>query len=255
MPERVWAAARAGFDLVDLWDWRNVDIDSIARAAHESGVGINGFFGNREFSACDPAQRESFVQEVRESLECAVRVGARQLHLFSNAIRPGGVVVPGPPVPASSLQQACVDALREVAPLAEAAGVTLILEHLNEVFLPGYLWIGAGSVVDIAREVDHPNVMVVFDAYHQQLGQGRLGEHLLAAMPYLGRVDIAGVPGRHEPGVGEIDFSYLRELLDQEKWHGTVTFEVMPSNGNPAKAVEMIDQMFPLSWCRRGEAE
>lgn len=253
MPDRVRAAAAAGFDLVDLWDWRTVDIDAIGQAAQESGIGINGFFGNRQFSACDPQQRAGFVNEVQESLAVAARVGARQLHLFSNAIRPGGIVVPSPPLPAAALHAACLAAISEVAPLAAQAGVTLVLEHLNDVFLPGYLWTGASSVVDVAREINHENVKVVFDAFHQQLGTGRLTEHLVAAMPYLARVDVAGVPGRHEPGVGEIDFAYLRDVLDQHQWRGTLTFEIVPSDGNPDTAVARINELFSIMWCKQRE--
>ncbi|WP_427015644.1 TIM barrel protein [Pseudarthrobacter sp. P1] len=253
MPERVRAAAAAGFDLVDLWDWRTVEIDEIARAAAEAGIGINGFFGNRAFSACDPAQRTAFINEVKESLACAVRVGARQLHLFSNAIRPGGIVVPSPNLPPAVLHAACVDAVSELAPLAAEAGVVLVLEHLNDVHLPGYLWTGAQSVIDVARDVDHPNVRVVFDAFHQQLGTGRLAEHLIAALPYLARVDVAGVPGRHEPGVGEIDFAYLRGVLDEHEWRGTLTFEVVPSDGNPDTAVRRIEEFFPAACCGQRE--
>lgn len=254
MPQRVMEAAQAGFDLVDLWDWRNVDIEAIAAAATDNGIGINGFFGNRQFSACDPASRAGFIQEVKESLACAVRTGARQLHLFSNAIRPGGIVVPSPPLPLEVLNVACAEAVAEVAPLAAAANVTLVLEHLNDVYLPGYLWADASSVLRTAGAVDHPNVRVVFDTFHQQLSGGRLTEHLIAAMPHLARVDIAGIPGRHEPGHGEIDFAYLRGVLEREDWRGTLTFEITPSDGRPETAVAAIDEFFPSGWCKREKA-
>lgn len=250
MPDRVVAAAAAGFDLVDLWDWRAVDIDGIADAARQNGIGINGFFGNRQHSACDAKGREAFLTEVSESIECATRVGAHQLAIFSNAIRPGGLVQPSPPLPSDTLVQDSISAVQEAAELAAQAGVTLILEHLNDVYLPGYLWTGLSSVVGVARAVDHPAVRVAVDTYHQQLSGGRLTEHLAAALPYLGRFDVGGVPGRFEPGKGEIDFMFLRSVLDEHEWDGTVTFEVVPSDGDPVAAVAAIDRFFPASWCR-----
>jgi len=249
MPERVEAAAKAGFDLVDLWDWRTVDIDAIAAVAHSNDIGINGFFGNRQHSACDPNDKQAFLAEIGESIDCAVRVGARQLAIFANAIRPGGLVLPSPPLPSQTLHEALVDSVGAASELASEAGVTLMLEPLNDVFLPGYFWTGMSSAIAVAREVNHPAVRVAFDTFHQQLSEGRLTDHLVAALPYLGRFDVGGVPGRFEPGAGEIDFLFLRSILDDHRWDGTITFETVPSDGDPATAVRAIDRFFPASWC------
>ena len=126
--DRVRAAARAGFDLVDLWDSRNSDIDAVGAACKEEGIGVNGFFGNRDFSLCDSGLRAEVRDEVARSLDTALRVGARQLHIFSNAIRPGGIVVPSPPQAPQALLENCVEALGDLAELVEGSGVTLVLE-------------------------------------------------------------------------------------------------------------------------------
>ena len=245
-PERVAAAAAAGFDMVDLWDWRTVDIAGIGEAAEENGIAINGFFGNRQHPVCDPSEIGMFLEELKESLDCAMRVGAHQLHIFSNAIRPGGVVSPAPPLAPESLQAASLNALGKAADLVAGTGVTLVLEHLNTVYLPGYLWSDAGLVTAACAQLDRPEVRVAFDAFHQQLTGGRLTDHLIAALPMLGRFDVAGLPGRTEPGTGEIDFGYLRSVLVEHGWDGTVTFEVVPSDGDPDTAVAGINKVFPF---------
>jgi hydroxypyruvate isomerase len=249
--ERARAAARAGFDLVDLWDSRTSDLADVAAACREEGIGVNGFFGNRDVSLCDPATRAELREEVARSLDAALGVGARQLHIFSNAIRPGGVVVPSPPLAPPALLDGCVSALGELATLVRGSGVTLVLEHLNTVFLPGYFWGDASWTITAAREVNLPEVGVVIDCFHQQLCGGRLTDHLLAALPWLVRFDVAEVPGRHEPGVGEIDFVFLRDLLDERGWDGTVSFETVPSDGRVETALRAIDEVFPVEWCRR----
>lgn len=248
--DRARAAAAAGFDLVDLWDARTSDIDQVAAACRETGIGINGFFGNRDFSLCDPASQREMRNEVARSLETARAVGARQLHIFSNAIRPGGIVVASPPLPTEALLAQCEDALDDLAKLVRGSGVTLVLEHLNTVFLPGYFF-DATLATLAARALGVPEIGVVIDCFHQQLCGGRLADHLRAALPWLVRFDVAEVPGRHEPGAGEIDFAYLRDLLDDEGWDGTVSFETVPSDGDPATAVRAIDATFPVEWCRR----
>jgi hydroxypyruvate isomerase len=244
-PDRVAAAAAAGFDLVDLWDWRTDDISAIATAAKDNGIGLNGFFGNRQHAACDPSGKAAFLEELKQSLDCAVTVGARQLHIFSNAIRPGGIVVPAPPVAPETLHAAGLDAMNAAAVLVAGSGVTLVLEHLNTVFLPGYLWSDAGLATAVCRQLDRAEVRVAFDAFHQQLSGGRLTDHLIASLDVLGRFDVAGVPGRTEPGIGEVDFSYLRSVLIEHGWDGTVTFEITPSDGNPDTAIAGVDKIFP----------
>ena len=72
--ERAAAAAGAGFDLVDLWDSRTSDIDGVAKACRDNGIGIDGFFGNRDVSLCDPEQRQAALDEIARSLDVAVRV-------------------------------------------------------------------------------------------------------------------------------------------------------------------------------------
>lgn len=245
--ERVAAAAAAGFDLVDLWDRRDSDLDGVADAARRHGIGINGFFGNRDHSLCDPGDVDAAVVEVEESLAAAIRVEARQLHLFSNAIRPGGVVAPLPDLDRAELLATGAKALGAVAPRAAEAGVQLVLEHLNTVFLPGYLWDEVAVTTQVAQMVDHPAVGVVFDTFHQQLVRGRLTDNLVACLPWLVRVDIAQVPDRSEPGRGEIAVAHLRDTLAAHGWDETVTFEVVPSDGDPATAVADIDRLFPRS--------
>ena len=247
--ERASAAAAAGFDLVDLWDSRTSDIMAVGAACRAGGIGVNGFFGNRDFSLCDPSMRRDVREEVARSLDTALNVGARQLHIFSNAIRPGAIVVTSPAQPPQALLENCVNALGDLVELVRGSGVTLVLEHLNTVFLPGYFWGDASLATVAAREVNSPEVGVVVDCFHQQLCGGRLADHLLAALPWLVRFDVAEVPARHEPAAGEIDFRFLRDLLDRHGWDGTISFETVPSDGLTETAVKAIDEVFPVQWC------
>lgn len=245
--ERVTAAAAAGFDLVDLWDQRNSDIHEVHRACQEHGIGINGFFATRDTSLCDPASRTAVLDEIKTNLDVAVAVGARQMHCFSNAIRPGGIVAASPALAPEALMAACAETLQAAADLVAGTGVQLVLEHLNTVFLPGYLWDDVNMTAGLARLIDRPEVGVVFDTYHQQLNRGRLADSLVASLPHLARVDLAEVPGRFEPGQGEIDMAYLLKVLRDHGWDKTITFETTPSDGNPDTALAAINRLMPLT--------
>lgn len=249
-PERAVAAAEAGFDRVDLWNWRTSDVADVGVACRDNGISINGFFGNRDSSLCDRQVLPRLLDEFKESVACAVEVGAHQLHLFSNAIRPGGIVVPSPPVAHASLIGACLEGLDAMADIVTGTGITLVLEHLNPVFLPGYLWTSASDVATLARSLGRQEVGVVFDCYHQQLSGGRLTDELLGVVDVLRRIDIAEVPGRYEPGAGEIDFGYMRTVIEQTRWDGLLCFETVPSDGDPETALRAVDRVFPRDWCR-----
>lgn len=240
-PDRVRAAASAGFDLVNLWDWRNSDIDDVHAASLETGIGINGFFGTRDTQLCDPDARTEVLDEIKRNLDVAVRVGARQLHVFSNAIRPGGIVVPSPDLSQNDLLEVCADTLGAAADIVADSGVQIVLEHLNTVFLPGYLWDDVRTTAELVRRIARPaQVGGVFDTFHQQLTHGHLTDALIETLPQLSRIDLAQVPGRFEPGKGEIDLGFLLETARDKGWDGTVTFECVPSDGNPETAVTAV---------------
>jgi len=247
-PDRTVAAAAAGFDLIDLWDWRLVDMDAVAAVARDHGIGINGFFGNRDFGLADPTTTTELMEALKRSIDTAVRVGAHQVHVFSNAIRPGGIVAPLPPVPSEVWHATAVEHLQAATELVAGTGICLMLEHMNTVYLPGYLWDDSAIVTSIAREINHPQVRMVYDGFHQQLTVGRLTDHLKAALPWMGRMDVGNVPGRAEPTNGEINYGFLRDVLDEGGWDGTITFEIVPSDGDPATACAGIDAVFPAEW-------
>ena len=121
------------------------------------------------------------LEELSASVEVAKRVGARQLHTFSDGIGPGGVILRPPPLPWEARYQACVEGLGEAAKLVEGTGITLAVEAINNVYVPGYFWDEVGITLALCRAVNHPRVRLAFDCFHQQLSGGRLTDHLREA--------------------------------------------------------------------------
>jgi hydroxypyruvate isomerase len=244
MPERVRRAAEHGFDRVELWDWRGEPIDEIAAVGHETGVGIAGFFGHSYGALCDPAQHDRVLEALAESVEVAGRVGARQLHMFSDDRRPEGGFAPSPPLTAASKRRACVDGLRRCAELVEGTRLELTLEAINTVFVPGYFLSEFGAALEVVREVDHPQVRIFFDCYHQQLVGGRLIDNLVDGLPWVTSVHVADVPGRHQPGTGEINFHSIRRALERAGYDRQITFEIVPLDGDSDAAVTACKEVF-----------
>lgn len=252
-PERVRKAAEAGFDLVEMWDWREADIDACAEVARECGIGIAGFFGHNQGGLANPDDMELVLESLRETVPVAERVGAFQLHVFSDGMRrPEGHVTKPPPITRDQRQVAAIECLRECIKLvegrttADGRPLELTVESINTVHVPGYFLEDTDMSVALCREVNHPQVTIFFDCYHQQLVGGRLTEHLQHALPYVSSVHIADVPGRHQPGSGEINFHYIRDLLEREGYDKQLTFEVVPLDGDSDRAVADIKKVFPF---------
>lgn len=243
-PDRVRKAASWGFDQVDLWDYRDVGIDELGETCRLEGVALGGFFGHRRGGLADPSQRGRVLEELAASVEVAERVGATQLHTFSDGIGPGGIIVKPPPLTREARYQSCVDGLREAVKLVEGTGITLAVEAVNNVYVPGYFWDEVGITLAICRAVSHPQVRLAFDCYHQQLSGGRLTDNLLAALPWMCRFDVADVPGRGQPGTGEINYPYLRRVLRSQGYDGLVSFELDPHGGDSDRAAQACREIF-----------
>lgn len=245
VPERARQAAAHGFDSVELWDWRGEDIDSLHQACCESNIKIAGFFGHSSGGLRDPGLRQQVLDNLAESIEVAERVGAHQLHMFSDGIRrPQGEIVKPPAIPRVAQYQSCIDGLHEAVKLVEGKPIELILEAINTVHVPGYFWDEAGITVEMCRALNHPQIRLAFDCFHQQLVAGRLTENLIEALPYASRVDIGDVPGRHQPGTGEINYHHIRRVLEEHQFDGTITFETDPLNGDNEACVRDIKSVF-----------
>ncbi|MDE0675458.1 MAG: TIM barrel protein [Acidimicrobiia bacterium] len=242
--DRVRKAASHGFDQVDLWDWKDLDLYRLAETCRTEGVALGSFFGHRGSGLADPSQRDRVLEELSASVEAARRVGASQLHTFSDGIGPGGVIRKPPPLAWEARYQSCVDGLRAAAELVEGTGITLVVEAINNIYVPGYFWDEVGITLAICRAVDHPQVRLAFDCFHQQLSGGRLTDHLREALSRMARFDVADVPGRGQPGTGEINFAHLRGVLESEGYDGLISFEVDPVGGDSDGAARACRRVF-----------
>jgi hydroxypyruvate isomerase len=246
LPERAARAAAHNFDAVELWDWRGEDIDGLAEACRVANIGVAGFFGHSYGGLRDPAQRDEVLSSLAETIDVAKRLGATQLHMFSDDIGPDSDIRKPPSIPWEAQWRSCVDGLKECAKLVEGTGMELVVEAINTVFVPGYFIETAGQALALCRALDHEQVVMFFDCYHQQLVAGRLIDNLVEALPYTTAVHIADVPGRHQPGTGEINFHGIKRVLDDHGFDRQLTFEVNPLGGDSDAAVAAIKEVWPF---------
>jgi hydroxypyruvate isomerase len=120
--------------------------------------------------------------------------------------------------------------LERVAALGERAGVTFCLENLNTaVDHPGVPFARAADTLALVEAVGRPGLRMNLDLYHAQIGEGNLIELLRRAGPLIGEIQVADVPGRCEPGTGEINYPAIARALEELGYRGTVGLEAWAS--------------------------
>lgn len=231
--ERFGAAARAGFDAVEFW-WPNDELeagiteDDIARAVLRAGMSVvmlnfdGGDLraGDRGLAG-DPAGADRFRENVPRALALADRLGCRSLNA------PAAKAAPG--VPVERCLETLVDSLSFAADRAALQGARVLLEPLNTVETPGYLVPDVPASLGLIERVDRPNVLVQLDVYHVAMAGAEVVAAIHLAAGRIGHVQLADVPGRHEPWTGGLAFDPIIRALAEVGYAGALGLEYIPT--------------------------
>jgi len=132
--------------------------------------------------------------------------------------------------------------LMRMAPMLEAAGMTALVEPFNRVNHLNHLLNGSQPGLPMMRAINSPRVKLLWDFYHMQLEDGDLIEKFTAGIDQVAYVQIGDVPGRHQPGTGEVNHANLFKAVRAAGYRGKIGLEFMPLDQNDAKAVQaMLD--------------
>jgi hydroxypyruvate isomerase len=240
--KRFAAAKKAGFDAVEFWLWQNKDLDLVEEqlAKHDLELGI--FQGNTGGTMINPADFNQYCDGVEESLTIAQRLGATTLFTMTDILGPDRCVVPtAKPVPEAKKEGAILRVMERLGPAAAKAGVTLVMEPLNTlVDHAGYHISHSRIAWDLHAKIAHPNVKVLYDCYHMQIMEGNLIETIRANVDAIGYLHTADVPGRHQPGTGEINYLNVIAAATAAGYDGIIGCEFAPTVASAKAARETL---------------
>lgn len=220
--DRITASAEAGLKAVEFWGWRAKDLEAIFERAKRDEVTVASFLVDCEGDLCDSEAHSEWVAGAVESIEQADKYGVRTLIVTTGNDLAG--------VTREQQHQAIVEGLDAVAVCAEEMDVTLVLEPLNVlVDHAGYYLVTSDEGFEIVGEVDSPKVKLLYDIYHQQISEGNLIARITANMDKIGHFHCADVPGRYEPGTGEINYANVFGVIADSDYEGHVGLEFRPS--------------------------
>ncbi|MBQ8415785.1 MAG: TIM barrel protein, partial [Clostridia bacterium] len=173
-----------------------------------------------EFNLTDPAYRDTWVAGLEESYIAAQKLGVHRL--ITQVGKDTGA-------PREEQHASTVAGLRAGAPILEKYGVTVMIEPLNTyVNHPGYYLWSSLEAFEIIREVNHPNVKVIYDIYHQQVMEGNIIPNILNNLDCIAHLHGAGHPGRHEMQNGESDYRVILKAVDEAGYTGALGLEYNP---------------------------
>ncbi len=226
--DRFEAAARVGFRGAEIQNPYGQTSGEIARAYRDSGLEAVLFNLPSAIGAM-PGRETDFAAGVARALTYAEVAGCRQIHCLA-----GRTDDP-------RAETTFVSNLRRASAAARPFGVRLLLEPLNTRDNPGYFLTRSAQARRIIDLVGEDNVFLQYDIYHMQIMEGYLAETIKANLDIISHIQIAGVPGRHEPDeTQEINYPYLFGVLDDSGYDGWVACEYRPSG----------DTFAGLEWAR-----
>jgi hydroxypyruvate isomerase len=226
--DRVQRIHQLGF-AVEIWDWTTKDLDALAGLAQD-GVRFTSMTGYVTGRLADPDGAADLLRTAEQSVPVAHRLGSPLLNLHGTGLDGRGLpVTPAHEVSGQMWLQA-EKSLARLAALGRREGVVFALENLNTaVDHPGVPFARAADVLALVAAVDDPRLRMMLDLYHAQIGEGNLIDLVRRAGPLIGEIQVADVPGRCEPGTGEINSPAIARALVDIGYHGTVGLEAWAS--------------------------
>jgi len=238
MYDRLPAARSAGFSRVEILFVHVLDLQRLEQLLKDNDLELVLFdpepgqwdAGERGL-AVNPGREREFERTVLEGLQTAARLGVHRLNVLT------GIPVAG--VSERQVHDTLVSNFRSVAPRARDAGVTLLIENINNTDFPGYYASTVERVAELVRDIDQPNVRIQFDQYHVGMMDGDARALIRQHHQMVEHVQIADVPGRHEPGTGQQPIRDFLSDLDALGYAGAVGLEYRPS-GQTEAALEWL---------------
>ncbi|GAA2871588.1 TIM barrel protein [Paenarthrobacter ilicis] len=230
--DRVRRIHEQGFG-VELWDTRGRDIKALA-ATGASFSSMSGYFGG---SLTDASTAHEVLSSAEKLIPTALELGIERMVVHPAELGEGGRAVRPTHRSTGEMWLTGLRTLEQLGRLGQEHGIVFALENLNTILdHPGIPLARAKDTMALVKAADHPNVKMMLDLYHAQIGEGNLMELVRAAQPHTGEIQVADVPGRFEPGTGEINYPVIAKALRDAGYTGVIGLEANASGGQSVQA-------------------
>jgi hydroxypyruvate isomerase len=240
--ERVERIHGRGFQ-VEIWGWTTKNLAALAA----TGAAFSSMTGYVEGDLLEDAGIDVFLASAELSAQAAERIDCPRLNVHGTGLDARGIpVVPRAVIGGADWLRAA-HTLQRLARIGERYGRVFTLENLNTaVDHPGTPFATANDTIALVAAVDNPHLRLNLDLYHAQIGEGNLIELVRRALPLVGEIQVADVPGRFEPGTGEIRYDAIAAELVALGYTGVIALEGWAS-GDPDAALDAFRSAFSVT--------
>lgn len=219
--EKVVEAGYCALELVDEFEhWSASKFRQIAERRKALGLTFDAVAAVK-LGIADPTGIESYVNYLTEFLNTAEKLETSGIIVLSGNRSES--------VSREAQHNACIETLKRTGEAAAIRNVTLLFENIDPEENPKYYLTSVAEGFEIVRKVGNPHVKLLYDFYHEQISEGNLIKKLQENIDLVGLVHVADVPGRHEPGTGEINYANVYRKLTELKYDRYVAMEFMPT--------------------------
>lgn len=228
-PLRILEIAKSGF-FAEFWGRTGSDIDAIERAIQsDPRVCISSIIGFTHGSMMHPLHVDAFLEGVNARIAISKRVGCRRLVLLTSELDAHGASRYPVFDHRALAWTTAYETLSRVADVAEQHDVFYNLENLNtKIDHPGYPLSHVEDCVNLVEKVGSRRIRILLDVYHEQTEGGNPIQDIVDYHDFIGYVHVADVPGRHEPGTGEMDYPAIAQALQKTDYQGIIGLEAFP---------------------------
>jgi len=252
LPDRVQEISKIGYDGVEFWfhnyafDGKTLvpekrDIDGLKKSLDETGLVCTDFVWLSPDGTIDnaslikPEDFDRAMDRLDEVIPIAKKLGCSKLIACTGNIQPD--------ISVDVQKESIITTLKAAIPKIEQNAISVIIEPLNTlVDHPGYFLHSSDFCAEIIREINHPNIKMLYDIYHMQIMEGNIISHLERHIDIIGHFHAAGVPGRHELYLGELNYRNIVTKLEELGYDGDFGLEYFPTIENVDSLTKVLEQ-------------
>lgn len=218
--EIVAQAGYTGVEMVGEWkSWTDAEFSKFMTRTKSLGLTVDSTAGAHGYA--DAANFDTVESELHKTIEACKKLDCKQIILTSNQR-----------TDSPTLQGGSIESVKRLNDIATKANVQIVLEPIDLLENPHAYLTSVTQAFEIVRAVDSPHTRVLYDIYHEQRQAGNLLEKIEKNIDLIGLFHIADVPGRHEPGTGEIRYDAIYQKIAELKYTGYIAMEFYPT-GEP----------------------
>jgi hydroxypyruvate isomerase len=230
--QRFALARKLGFKTIEFWTvdrGNGTSASDIRKLVDDNGLDVTQFAPAWPNFA-DPSKLPELLKVTEQAIADAKTLGCTKFTITGHSLIDG--------MTREAQLAGYTAGLMRMAPLLESAGVTGLVEPFNRVNHLNHLLNGSQPALPMVRSVNSPRIKLLWDFYHMQLEDGDLIEKFTAGADQVAHVQIGDVPGRHQPGTGEVNHANLLRAVRAGGYHDKIGLEFMPLDQDDAKAVK-----------------